>query len=266
MNSLKFVIAFGLIAVVSSHAFSYVSRKDSNGPSVKFAVGGHKEASYGHEESKNDGGEESYYAGHEELKSEEGTKFMYPSYEEVAPNKESEKYSHGIDDGSYGGYEQYSHGAAEVSGSYMMGEYPHGAAEESGSYSGEEMSQKYNGVADAGSYMEEMSHKYNGGAEAESHDGKDEKYDYYAHPSYKFDYGVKDEKTGDHKSHWEHRDGDVVKGEYTLGEADGTQRVVSYTSDKKHGFNAVVHNIGKAHHEPAQEIKEESAEEHHQQH
>lgn len=32
------------------------------------------------------------------------------------------------------------------------------------------------------------------------------------HPSYKFEYGVKDPKTHDHKSAWEHRDGHDTKG------------------------------------------------------
>lgn len=72
--------------------------------------------------------------------------------------------------------------------------------------------------------------------------------DYYAYPKYKFEYGVKDAHTGDHKSQWEVRDGDVVKGEYSLNEADGTKRVVQYTADKHHGFNAVVKKIGHAHH------------------
>jgi hypothetical protein len=76
--------------------------------------------------------------------------------------------------------------------------------------------------------------------------------DYYAYPKYKFEYGVKDPHTGDHKSQWEVRDGDVVKGEYTLEEADGTTRVVQYTSDKHNGFNAVVKKIGKAHHPQVQ--------------
>ena len=71
-----------------------------------------------------------------------------------------------------------------------------------------------------------------------------------AHPAYKYEYGVKDPKTGDHKSAWEHRDGDKVVGEYTLDEADGTKRVVSYTADDHHGFNAVVKKIGYAHHAP----------------
>ena len=72
--------------------------------------------------------------------------------------------------------------------------------------------------------------------------------DYHSYPKYMFEYGVKDPHTGDHKSQWEVRDGDVVKGEYTVDEADGTTRVVSYTSDKHNGFNAVVKKIGKAHH------------------
>lgn len=72
--------------------------------------------------------------------------------------------------------------------------------------------------------------------------------DYHHHPSYKFEYGVNDPHTGDHKSQWEVRDGDVVKGEYSLDEADGTKRVVQYTADKHNGFNAVVKKIGHAHH------------------
>ena len=80
------------------------------------------------------------------------------------------------------------------------------------------------------------------GSEGDSHG------DYYAYPKYKFEYGVKDPKTGDHKTQWEIRDGDVVKGEYTLDEADGTKRVVTYTADDHNGFNAVVKKIGHAHH------------------
>ena len=83
------------------------------------------------------------------------------------------------------------------------------------------------------------------------HGGHDEHHghDYHHHPSYKFEYGVHDPHTHDHKSQWEHRDGDVVKGEYTLDEADGTKRVVKYSSDKHGGFQAHVERIGHAHHE-----------------
>ena len=72
--------------------------------------------------------------------------------------------------------------------------------------------------------------------------------DYHAYPKYKFEYGVKDPHTGDHKSQKEERDGDVVKGEYTLVEADGTKRIVEYTADHKNGFNAVVKRVGHAFH------------------
>ncbi|XP_070507828.1 cuticle protein 19-like [Chironomus tepperi] len=81
------------------------------------------------------------------------------------------------------------------------------------------------------------------------HDDHHDSKDYYHHPSYKFEYGVHDPHTHDHKSQWEHRDGDVVKGEYTLDEADGTKRVVKYSSDKHNGFQAHVERIGHAHHE-----------------
>ena len=69
-----------------------------------------------------------------------------------------------------------------------------------------------------------------------------------AHPKYKYEYGVKDSKTHDHKSQWESRDGDVVKGQYTLDEADGTHRVVDYASDHKAGFQAHVQRMGHAAH------------------
>ena len=61
-----------------------------------------------------------------------------------------------------------------------------------------------------------------------------------AHPKYDFNYAVHDDKTGDIKSQQESRDGDVVKGQYTLIDADGFRRVVDYTASDKDGFNAVV--------------------------
>ncbi|KAG8232481.1 hypothetical protein J437_LFUL012714 [Ladona fulva] len=71
-----------------------------------------------------------------------------------------------------------------------------------------------------------------------------------AHPHYNYDYGVHDLHTGDVKNKWETRDGDVVKGSYSLHEADGTIRQVDYTADDHNGFNAVVKKIGKAVHPP----------------
>jgi hypothetical protein len=79
--------------------------------------------------------------------------------------------------------------------------------------------------------------------------GHDDHHDHHHHPSYKFEYGVKDAHTKDHHSQWEHRDGDKVHGEYTLDEADGTKRVVKYSADKHSGFHAHVERIGHAHHD-----------------
>ncbi|XP_055700739.1 cuticle protein 19 [Phlebotomus papatasi] len=64
--------------------------------------------------------------------------------------------------------------------------------------------------------------------------------DYYDHPKYAFNYGVADHVTGDVKSQHETRDGDVVKGQYSLVEPDGSVRTVDYTADPVNGFNAVV--------------------------
>ncbi|XP_045472180.1 cuticle protein 7-like [Harmonia axyridis] len=72
--------------------------------------------------------------------------------------------------------------------------------------------------------------------------------DYYAHPKYEFNYGVQDGHTGDQKSQHEVRDGDVVKGTYSLVEPDGTLRTVHYTADDHNGFNAVVEKSGHAVH------------------
>ncbi|XP_055850439.1 larval cuticle protein A2B-like [Episyrphus balteatus] len=61
-----------------------------------------------------------------------------------------------------------------------------------------------------------------------------------APPKYTFSYSVNDPTTGDSKSQEETRDGDIVKGAYSLIDADGLQRIVQYTSDGINGFNAVV--------------------------
>ncbi|XP_072940397.1 cuticle protein 19-like [Epargyreus clarus] len=69
-----------------------------------------------------------------------------------------------------------------------------------------------------------------------------------SYPKYAFNYGVKDPHTGDIKSQQEERDGDVVKGSYSLVEPDGSTRHVSYSADDHTGFNAVVHKTGHAVH------------------
>ncbi|KAH8393855.1 hypothetical protein KR215_003268, partial [Drosophila sulfurigaster] len=69
----------------------------------------------------------------------------------------------------------------------------------------------------------------------------DDEYD--PHPQYKFGYDVQDALSGDSKSQVEERDGDVVRGEYSLIDADGFKRTVQYTSDPENGFNAVVNRV-----------------------
>lgn len=51
---------------------------------------------------------------------------------------------------------------------------------------------------------------------------------------------MSDPKTGDKKEQYETRDGDAVKGEYSLIEPDGSRRIVKYYADKLNGFNAQV--------------------------
>ncbi|ALC47367.1 Ccp84Ae, partial [Drosophila busckii] len=60
------------------------------------------------------------------------------------------------------------------------------------------------------------------------------------HPQYSYSYDVQDTLSGDSKGHVEERDGDVVRGEYSLIDADGFRRTVTYTADSINGFNAVV--------------------------
>ncbi|CAG9826416.1 unnamed protein product [Diabrotica balteata] len=62
-----------------------------------------------------------------------------------------------------------------------------------------------------------------------------------ANPEYHYDFHVADHKNKDYKSKTESREGDKVKGSYSLLEPDHkTVRVVDYVSDKKLGFIAKV--------------------------
>lgn len=63
-----------------------------------------------------------------------------------------------------------------------------------------------------------------------------------AKPDYSFSYGVEDPLTGNSQNHKETRDGDVVKGQYTVLDPDGTTRTVTYTADPQNGFQATVHH------------------------
>jgi len=63
---------------------------------------------------------------------------------------------------------------------------------------------------------------------------------YDPNPQYNYGYSVSDSLTGDQHQAHESRDGDVVKGQYSLVEPDGAIRTVTYTADPINGFNAVV--------------------------
>ncbi|XP_073951584.1 uncharacterized protein [Choristoneura fumiferana] len=65
---------------------------------------------------------------------------------------------------------------------------------------------------------------------------------YDAHPRYAYEYAVNDPHTGDIKHQKEQRDGEVVKGQYSLVEPDGSVRTVDYVADWETGFHANVHN------------------------
>lgn len=75
------------------------------------------------------------------------------------------------------------------------------------------------------------------------------------HPKYTFKYGVADPNTGDVKSQHESRDGDVVKGQYSLVEPDGSIRTVDYIADPVNGFNAVVSKSAPTIHAPTPIVK-----------
>ncbi|XP_011551699.3 uncharacterized protein LOC105383358 [Plutella xylostella] len=65
---------------------------------------------------------------------------------------------------------------------------------------------------------------------------------YDANPRYAYEYGVNDPHTGDIKQQREERDGEVVKGQYSLVEPDGSVRTVDYVADWRTGFHANVRN------------------------
>lgn len=68
---------------------------------------------------------------------------------------------------------------------------------------------------------------------------------FQAKPDYSFVYGVEDPHTGNHHTHEESRDGDAVHGQYSLLEADGSTRIVTYTADDENGFQVDVKYVNK---------------------
>lgn len=62
-------------------------------------------------------------------------------------------------------------------------------------------------------------------------------------PKYDYSYGVHDSTTGDVKNQVETLNGGIVRGSYSLLDADGYKRIVSYSADDVNGFNAVVQRL-----------------------
>jgi len=58
--------------------------------------------------------------------------------------------------------------------------------------------------------------------------------------NYEFNYDVHDQHTGDIKQQQESAKNGVISGQYSLIDADGYRRIVDYTADDHHGFNANV--------------------------
>ncbi|KAK6641476.1 hypothetical protein RUM44_013188 [Polyplax serrata] len=169
--------------------------------------------------------------------------------------KEAYEYKHGLgayeDAGSYG-LQQVDF--SELTGHHGFGygqgqghSYEHGHAFAHGQDFG------YGGALEQG-------HGHGHGVEYGHGHGHEHVVDYHAYPKYTFKYGVKDFHTGDVKHQHETRDGDVVKGQYSLVEPDGSVRTVDYTADKHNGFNAVVHKTEAVHPAP------EHGEHHHHHH
>ncbi|KAJ8918356.1 hypothetical protein NQ315_008050 [Exocentrus adspersus] len=157
-------------------------------------------------------------------------KSVMPSYGGVPVYGYHKGYGKGYGHGGYGYGNGYGHGGYGYGKGYGHGGY--------GGYG------KGYGYDDDG-----YGYGYGDGGHGYGHGDEGHGYvDYYAYPKYKFAYGVHDPHTGDHKSQGEYRDGDVVKGYYTLDEPDGTKRIVHYTADDHNGFNAVVERVGHAVH------------------
>lgn len=71
---------------------------------------------------------------------------------------------------------------------------------------------------------------------------KDEEEDeeFESNPSYQFGFDVKDDEYTNYQNRKEVRDGNVIKGSYSVVDSDGFIRTVTYTADPKEGFKADV--------------------------
>lgn len=63
---------------------------------------------------------------------------------------------------------------------------------------------------------------------------------FQANSSYQFGFDVKDDEYTNYQNRKEVRDGNVIKGSYSVVDSDGFIRTVTYTADPKEGFKADV--------------------------
>ncbi|KAJ8732542.1 hypothetical protein PYW07_015141 [Mythimna separata] len=64
--------------------------------------------------------------------------------------------------------------------------------------------------------------------------------EYDPNPSYQFGFDVNDDQYTNYQNRKEQRDGDTIKGSYSVVDSDGFIRTVTYTADPKEGFKAEV--------------------------
>ncbi|KAJ2939668.1 hypothetical protein O0L34_g14386 [Tuta absoluta] len=69
---------------------------------------------------------------------------------------------------------------------------------------------------------------------------RDPQEDFDPNPSYQFGFDVNDDQYTNYQNRKEQREGDVIKGSYSVVDSDGFIRTVNYIADPKDGFRAEV--------------------------
>jgi len=82
--------------------------------------------------------------------------------------------------------------------------------------------------------------QYESGSQSGQYNKEDEDADYENSPNYQFGFDVKDDEFTNYQNRKESRDGNVIKGSYSVVDSDGFIRTVTYTADPKEGFKAEV--------------------------
>ncbi|XP_063621672.1 histidine-rich glycoprotein-like [Cydia splendana] len=235
-----------------AHSSQYITRHD--GPVLKAYIKEHK-TEHSHEHKHEHGQENSHEHKHEhshehwhELKHEDNHEHKHEHGHE---HWHEQKHEHGHEHGHEYWHEEKHEHHHEHKHEHELEhwhEHKHGHGHEQ---SHEHKHEHKHEPAHSSQHIS----KHDGHAEVvtiKDHHGHEKHVDYYTHPKYEFKYEVEDKHTGDHKTQHEHRDGDVVKGFYSLHEPDGSVRDVHYESDKKTGFHADIkhstHHIVPEHH------------------